>query len=62
VDRNGRARHEDLEVVTAHYRGAHASAATASGFTCYLSTGSSVGGRGSGGRRTRDPHLMDEFL
>ena len=51
-DRDGRSRHEDLEVVTGHYRGAHAGAAAKSGFTCYLSTGCSVGGRGGGGRRT----------
>jgi DNA-binding MarR family transcriptional regulator len=62
VDRDGRTRHEDLEVVTAHYRGAHASAARSSGFTCYVSTGCSVGGRGGGGRRTGHPRIVEEFL
>ena len=60
-DRDGRSRHEDLEVVTAHYRGAHAGAAGRSGFTCYRSGGHGVGGR-TGGRRTPDPRLAEEFL
>ena len=59
-DRDGRSRVEDLEIVTPHYRGAHASAAAASGFTCYVSLGSSVGGRGGRGGRT--PRIMEEFL
>jgi hypothetical protein len=60
-DRDGRSRHEDLEVVTGHYRGAHASAAVRSGFTRYRSLGCTVGGR-SGGRRTPDPRLAEELL
>jgi hypothetical protein len=59
-DRDGRSRHEDLEVVTAHYRGAHAGSAAKSGFTCYLSTGCSVGGRGGG--RTAHPRIIEELL
>lgn len=59
-DRDGRSRFEDLEVVTPHYRGAHASGAVKSGFTCYLSFGSSVGGRGGGGGWS--PRIMEEFL
>jgi hypothetical protein len=59
-DRDGRSRHEDLEVVTGHYRGAHASSAAKSGFTCYLSTGCSVGGRGGG--RTAHPRIIEELL
>ncbi len=47
-DRDGHSRFDDLEIVTPHYRGAHAGAAAKSGFTCYLSFGSSVGGRGGG--------------
>ena len=39
IARRGRSRHEDLEVVTGHYRGAHAGGAAKSGFTCYLSIG-----------------------
>lgn len=61
-DRDGRSRHEDLEVVTGHYRGAHASGAVKSGFTCYLSLGSSVGGRAGGGRRTAHPRIIEELL
>ena len=60
-DRDGRSRHEDLEVVTGHYRGAHAGSAAKSGFTCYLSIGCSVGGRG-GGRRTAHPRIIEELL
>jgi hypothetical protein len=59
-DREGRSRHEDLEVVTGHYRGAHASAAARSGFTRYRSLGCTVGGRS--GRRTPDPRLAEELL
>lgn len=59
-DRDGRARHEDLEVVTGHYRGAHAGSAAKSGFTCYLSTGCSVGGRAGG--RTPHPRIVEELL
>lgn len=59
-DRDGRSRHEDLEVVTGHYRGAHAGAAAKSGFTCYLSIGCSVGGRG--GRRTAHPGIAEELI
>ena len=61
-DQDGRSRHEDLEVVTAHYRGAHAGSAAKSGFTCYLSIGCSVGGRGGGGRRTAHPRIAEELI
>jgi DNA-binding MarR family transcriptional regulator len=60
-DRDGRSRFEDLEIVTPHYRGAHAAGAAKSGFTCYVSMGSGVGGRG-GGRGGRSPRIMEEFL
>jgi len=60
-DRDGRSRHEDLEVVTGHYRGAHAGSTAKSGFTCYLSIGCSVGGRG-GGRRTAHPRIIEELI
>lgn len=61
-DRDGRSRHEDLEVVTGRYRGAHAGSTAKSGFTCYLSIGCSVGGRGGGGRRTAHPRIMEELI
>jgi DNA-binding PadR family transcriptional regulator len=61
-DRDGRSRHEDLEVVTAHYRGAHAAGAAKSGFTCYASFGGRSGGRGGGGGRRLDPRLAEGLL
>ena len=61
-DRDGRSRHEDIEVLTAHYRGAHARAAAKSGFTCYRVVGGLVGGRGGGGGRTAHPRIAEEFL
>lgn len=60
-DRDSRSRHEDIEVVTPHYRGAHAGSAAKSGFTCYLSIGGSVGGRG-GGRRTAHTRIAEELI
>lgn len=60
-DIDGRSHFEDLEIVTPHYRGAHAAGTAKSGFRCYLSLGSSVGGRG-GGRGGRSPRIMEEFL
>ena len=56
-DRDGRQRHEDIEVLTIHYRGAHGSAAARSGFRCY-----SAGLARSGGRRSPDPRLAEELL
>ncbi|MCA1559701.1 MAG: hypothetical protein LC804_05330 [Acidobacteria bacterium] len=50
-DRDGWSRREDIEVVTLHYRGAHAGAAAKSGFRCYAVVTGMVGGRGGGGRR-----------
>jgi hypothetical protein len=57
-DRDGRLRTEDLEVETLHYRGGHAAAKAASGFTRsaagtmrVVSSRGSGGGAGGGGRR-----------
>ena len=48
-------RHQDVEVVTPHYRGAHASSVARSGFRCY--------GRGGGhGGRPFDPRAAERFL
>jgi hypothetical protein len=58
-DRHGLERHEDLEVVTPHYRGAHAASARSSGFTCFAVGGGTSGGRGGRGRHSG---LADEFL
>lgn len=54
-------RHEDIEVVTPHYRGAHAAGAARSGFRRY---GAGFSGRGGGGRgsRARRGGLADELL
>jgi hypothetical protein len=63
-DRYGRSRHEDIEIVTAHYRGAHAGAVARSGFSCYLAIGSMFGGCASTGRRggSCHPRLAEELL
>jgi len=48
---DGRARHEDVEVLTPHYRGAHLAGRAKSGFRCY-----SAGGSGrSGGKVSVHP-------
>jgi hypothetical protein len=63
-DRDGRSRHEDIEIVTGHYRGAHAGAVARSGFSCYRAIGGMVGGCASTGRRggSRHPRLAEELL
>src|SRR5207248_4375666 len=51
---DGRWNHEDVEVVTDHYRGAHGASVGRSGFSCYHASGISISSRsgrgGSGGR------------
>lgn len=54
-DVNGDVRWEDIEVTTEHYRGAHGSAASRSGFSLYSSGG-------SGGGAPFDPRAAEEFL
>ncbi|HEY2850569.1 MAG TPA: hypothetical protein VGI97_11870, partial [Gemmatimonadaceae bacterium] len=54
----GRDRHDDVEVVTEHYRGAHAAGVARSGFRCY----GRGGGSGRSGGRAFDPGLAEEFL
>ena len=63
-DRDARSRHEDIEIVTGHYRGAHAGAVARSGFSCYRVVGGMVGGCASTGRRggSRHPKLAEELL
>ena len=58
--RDGRRDVEDVEVMTPHYRGAHAAAKGRAGFTRFRSGGGRVGGRSGG--RTADPRLAEEFL
>ncbi|MBW8868221.1 MAG: hypothetical protein JF610_12990 [Acidobacteria bacterium] len=50
----GRHHHMDIEVVTEHYRGAHAASRASCGFTCYASRGKGGGGRLGG--------LAEEFI
>ena len=49
-ERDGRWEHDDIEVTTEHYRGAHAASVAKSGFACYSGGSLRVGGRGGGGR------------
>jgi hypothetical protein len=53
-----RQRHEDIEVVTEHYRGAHAASVARAGFRCYGRSG----GNGRRGGRGFDPRVAEEFL
>ena len=54
---DGRREHEDIEVLTVHYRGAHGSAAARSGFSCY----GGVTAR-TGGGRGPDPDIAAELI
>jgi hypothetical protein len=45
---DGRRDHEDVEVTTIHYRGAHGAAAARSGFSCYRGSSARIGGRSGG--------------
>ena len=55
---------EDIEVVTPHYRGAHAAAKVRAGFTRYRAVGARLGGLRTTGRSGRgvDPRLAEELL
>lgn len=63
-ERAGRRAVEDIEVVTPHYRGAHAAAKARSGFTRYRAFGARLGGLRTTGRSGRgiDPRLAEELL
>ena len=65
-DDEGRARHEDAEVTTVHYRGAHAAAAARSGFARYSGFSARVtsgcGGSRGGGGGTHNRGLAEELL
>ena len=54
---DGRERHEDVELFTPHYRGAHAASRAKTGFRIYV-----VGSRGGGGRSAPHPRVVEEFL
>lgn len=55
--------HEDVEIVTGNYRGAHASSTKAAGFKCHGYSSARVGGRSGSNRggRPRDSHLAEEM-
>src|SRR5207245_7562954 len=55
-DIDGRHDHQDLEILTIHYRGARGAAAARSGFKCVSGSSARTGGRSA------DPDLADEFL
>jgi hypothetical protein len=54
---DGREHHQDVELFTEHYRGAHAASHARTGFRIYV-----VGSRGGGGRSGPRPRGMEEFL
>lgn len=56
---DGHDRHEDVEVMSEHYRGAYAAAKGQAGFTCYVA-GSARGGGSSGA--PFDPRVAEDFL
>ena len=62
--RDGRRSVEDIEVVTPHYRGAHAAAKVRAGFSRYRAVGARLGGLRTTGRsgRSVDPRLAEELL
>ena len=55
---DGRDQHEDVEIVTEHYRGAHAANVARAGFTCY----GRGGGSGRRGGRGFDPRVAEDFI
>lgn len=57
-DIDGRDHTLDVEVMTPHYRGAHAAAKSSSGFALYFSNRSGGGGRSGG----RTPSIIEELL
>lgn len=60
-DRDRQGQHRDIEVVTPHYRGAHAAAVGSSGFQTY-GGGLAVAANGSRAGRGLDPRLAEEML
>jgi hypothetical protein len=54
---DGRELHQDVELFTPHYRGAHAAGHSKAGFRAYV-----VGSRGGGGRSVPRPRGAEEFL
>ena len=59
---NGRDRHEDVEVISEHYRGAYAAAKGQAGFTCYRGGGGRSGGVSRTGGAPFDPGVAEDIL
>jgi len=55
-ERDGRDRHEDVEVTTEHYRGSHAAGRAQAGFRCVR------GGSSSHGASPFDPHAAEDYV
>jgi hypothetical protein len=53
---DGRWDHDDIEVTTEHYRGAHAESVGRCGFSCFGGSSARVGGR------SPDPRLAEDFV
>jgi hypothetical protein len=60
---DGRRDHDDVEVITIHYRGQHGKAAAQSGFSCYRGSSIRISGSSGGGGRGggRNGGLAEEF-
>ena len=58
-ERDGQDRHEDVEVMSEHYRGSYAAAKSQAGFTCYFR---GARGGGSGASAPFDPRVAEDFL
>ena len=64
-ERDGRRAIEDVEVMTLHYRGAHAAAKGSAGFRCCRAIGARLGGASGSSRsggRGFDPRVAEEIL
>jgi hypothetical protein len=62
-DRDGEERHEDVEVVTEHYRGAHGASVARSGFSCFRGSSLRIaGGNSRGGGGGHRGGLAEEML
>lgn len=61
---DGRREYEDVEVMTPHYRGAHAAAKVRAGFTRYSAVGARLSGASGASRsgRARESRLAEEML
>jgi len=59
---DGRRDREDVEVTTAHYRGAHAAVKAAAGFHAVRAQSMRMGGEGKGRSRPFDPRVAEEWL